>query len=163
MQKGYTIVEIISVIVVISILASIGFITYNGAQKRGYDSAIQSDLDSTAGLLESHRVNTSTTHQFPSTQADLTPLGIRATKNAYNVSTTTNFVYCVNTTGFQSFALVALSKSGVVLMMTQDGLKTNSFTQGDFSNATTICSTLGLALVSAGMSAPNTWQTWVGN
>lgn len=43
-QKGFTIVELLIVIVVIAILATIGLVTYSGVQARARDSIRKSDL-----------------------------------------------------------------------------------------------------------------------
>lgn len=160
MRKGFTIVELIIVISVIAILATIAIVSYNGAQGKANDTAVRSDLDSAAGLLESHRVNTSTSLKFPSTTTELEALGISVSKKSYDTTTANNFVYCVNTTDYQSYALLGLSKSGNVYMMTQDGFTTTALTKTAFANASTICSGLSLSLVSAGMNPAGTWQTW---
>jgi prepilin-type N-terminal cleavage/methylation domain-containing protein len=163
MRRGFTIVELLVVITIIVILAAITLVVYNNLQNGSYDSAVKSDLDNTTGLLESFRVSSSTTHQFPRTKTpDLDSLNLTATKNSYDVTTTVNYVYCINTTDYQSYALVALSKSGNVYLITQDGFQTTTIVKADFSSGTNICGTkLGLGLVSSGMYAPNTWQTWV--
>lgn len=56
-QKGFTIVELLIVIVVIGILAAIVIVAYNGVQNRARVAALQSDL-------------TNAKKQFLYTQAD---------------------------------------------------------------------------------------------
>lgn len=43
-QSGFTIVELLIVIVIIGILAAITIVAYNGVQQRAYESSLQSDL-----------------------------------------------------------------------------------------------------------------------
>ena len=149
-------------IAVIGILASIAVVSYNGTQNRTHDAAVRSDLDGAAGLLESFRTNTSATHVFPANASDLSTLGVTASKGSYDTTATTNFVYCAGASDGQSFALLGLSKSGKSFKQTQEKLTDEAFTKTSFGNATTLCSGLGLTLVSSGMSAPDTWASWVG-
>jgi prepilin-type N-terminal cleavage/methylation domain-containing protein len=165
MQKGFTIVEILIVIVVIGILASIGLVSYNGYQNRANDTAVLADLDSIAGQLESYRTsitNDNTAHEFPRTKEILETLDIKAAKKSYDVSINYNMTYCIANSGanaYQAFELIARSKSGKIYTMTEDGLKDNTLTVGDMTS--TLCTTLGMGLVSNGMYNPDTWQTWV--
>jgi type IV pilus assembly protein PilA len=163
LRRGFTIVELLVVITIIVILAAMTLVVYNNLQNGSYDAAVKSDLDNASGLFESFRVSSSAAHQFPRTKTpDLDSLNVTATKNSYDVTTTVNYVYCINTTDYQSFALVALSKTGSVFLITQDGFQNTTITKADFSSGTNICNTkLGLGLVSSGMYAANTWQTWV--
>ena len=59
-QKGFTIVELLIVIVVIGILAAITIVAYNGVQNRANDTTIQSDLKNTAKKLELIKVDSPT-------------------------------------------------------------------------------------------------------
>jgi prepilin-type N-terminal cleavage/methylation domain-containing protein len=163
LRAGFTIVEVLIVITVIGILASIVIVSYNGIQKKGYDTSVQSDLDSIAGLLEGSRVR-STPQEFPRTKAILDTLDIKATKSAYDTTVTYNMIYCIANSGanaYQEFLLVAKSKSGAIFAMTQDGFKANTYTQANLT--ANFCSDQGMGLVSNGMYAANTWQTWVQN
>jgi prepilin-type N-terminal cleavage/methylation domain-containing protein len=163
MRKGFTLVELLIVITVIVILAAITVVAYGSLQNHGYETAVQSDLDSAAGLIESFRVSTSSSHAFPQSTTDLSAVGLKATKASYDVSVAANFVYCVNTTDYQSYYLAALSKDDAVYLMTQDGFTSTTLTASSFGNATSLCSSFGanFSLVSNGMSSANTWQSWI--
>jgi general secretion pathway protein G len=55
--KGFTIVELLIVIVVIAILATISVVAYNGVQGRARDSKRKSDLASIVKLLELYQAD----------------------------------------------------------------------------------------------------------
>jgi prepilin-type N-terminal cleavage/methylation domain-containing protein len=50
-SQGFTIVELLIVIVIIGILATISIVTYNGVQKGAIDKTVLSDIDNVAGEL----------------------------------------------------------------------------------------------------------------
>lgn len=54
---GFTIVELLIVIVVIGILAAIVIVSYSGIQQRATDAVRQSDIDATAKALELYYVD----------------------------------------------------------------------------------------------------------
>ena len=58
-KQGFTIVELLIVVVVIAILAAITIVAYNGISKRAKDSAIQSTLSQGVKKLELAKVNES--------------------------------------------------------------------------------------------------------
>ena len=115
-QSGFTIVELLIVIVVIGILAAIVIVAFNGVQNRAKDTSIQSDLKNIAGLLEQHRVVNDT---LPTSllAASMKSLGtVSVAKDAYgnhynNGSGLYNLLYCRGSNG-NDFALVAASTSG---------------------------------------------------
>ena len=51
-QTGFTIVELLIVVVVIAILAAITIVAYNGIQNRAYDSSVQSDMENFSKIVE---------------------------------------------------------------------------------------------------------------
>ena len=59
-KKGFTIVELLIVIVVIAILAAISVVAYNGIQDRAKQSQIKSDLRSLDAAVKAARINRST-------------------------------------------------------------------------------------------------------
>tara|TARA_B100000378_G_scaffold251824_1_gene226767 strand:- start:15 stop:632 length:618 start_codon:yes stop_codon:yes gene_type:complete len=63
-QKGFTIVELLIVIVVIAILAAITVVAYTGIQERTKNVAIQSDLRQVAQLIEAYAAENGS---YPST------------------------------------------------------------------------------------------------
>jgi len=66
-KLGFTIVELLIVIVVIGILAAITIVSFNGVQDRAKSVAAQSDVSQNAKLLEVYKASTSTTDQYPAT------------------------------------------------------------------------------------------------
>ena len=59
-QSGFTIVELLIVIVVIGILAAITIVAYNGIQQRGRDVKRTSDVGSLKKLVELYKVDNGT-------------------------------------------------------------------------------------------------------
>lgn len=164
---GFSIPELIIVIVTIGILAGIVLVSYRGIQNKGYDASVQSDLTALSGILEAYRQRTDGTndaHEYPRTTATLLTLSIKASKGAYNTSVNYNYVMCVPTTGinaYKEYRLIALSKSGNIYVQGQDGPVTHSLTPASITS--TVCSTsFSMGLTLNGLSAPNTWQSWVG-
>ncbi|MFZ1242933.1 MAG: type II secretion system protein [Candidatus Saccharimonas sp.] len=56
-NRGFTIVELLIVIVVIAILAAISIVAYNGIQNRAYDTTIQSDLRQTYIKIQDYNIS----------------------------------------------------------------------------------------------------------
>lgn len=126
--RGFTLVELLIVIVVIAILAAISIVAYNGIQDRANDAAIQTNLASFAKKLEVYKT-TSDNDQYP---ASFTVSGMDSPSiakgsygNNYVTSTNSeyNLLYCRNNNGGPAntkYAIYAASKSGKVFMVTND-------------------------------------------
>lgn len=56
-QSGFTIVELLIVIVIIGILATLVIVTFSGVQQRARDSERKTDINAVAGQLEAFYAN----------------------------------------------------------------------------------------------------------
>ena len=95
-QNGFTIVELLIVVVVIAILAAITIVAYNGIQNRAKASAAQQGVAQAAKKVLSYAVLNS--EQYP---ADLVTVGVTDTDTTYQYSfdnTTSPRKYCITAT-----------------------------------------------------------------
>jgi len=97
-KSGFTIVELLIVIVVIGILAAITIVAYNGVQQRGRDVRMMSDLTNASSQLEVYNIDNGS---YPTSVAQLKSVGIRFSANP-GVNT---IMYCGNNSGFAIFSL----------------------------------------------------------
>ena len=156
-RSGFTIVELLIVIVVIAILAAVSIVAYNGIQNRANDVAIQNDLRSIGKIMEIYKIDNDT---YPPLRTGLTPsLGIELSKSSYGRDVQSrNASYCVNaTTG--KYIFYALSKSGNFFQITSDaGVQATSSVYGYG-----ICDRVGLANTQPDQGlqpSPGDWQAW---
>ena len=141
-RAGFTIVELLIVIVVIGILAAITIVGFNGIQNRTHDTAVQSDLRNLAVKI---REQEALTGSLP-TGANSTITGITSfpvSKGSY-ATDTHNLYYCTGTVGgAQIFGVAAKSKSGKVLQY-HSNTGAGEFT-GTWGYSSGICPGLGIA------------------
>lgn len=90
-QVGFTIVELLIVIVVIGILAAITIVAYNGVQSRAREASLKSDLTNVAKQIELYRAD----GDYPANDTQLS--SIRAKFSFSPVAT--NVISCINPTG----------------------------------------------------------------
>lgn len=91
-NRGFTIVELLIVIVVIGILAAIVIVAYNGIQNKAYDTTAKNDLAVFKKKVENVKTM-STGELYPSSNV-FTPDGsIIFTKSAYSTGVN-NVIYC---------------------------------------------------------------------
>ena len=98
-QRGFTIVELLIVIVVIGILAGIVIVAYNGIQQKAHVAALQSDLKNASDQLEIDNVENG---NYPATVAAANGgTGLKAspgTTYQYTASTVAPATYCLTAT-----------------------------------------------------------------
>lgn len=154
--RGFTIVELLIVIVVIGILAAITIVAFNGVQNRAYDTSLRSDLNNFAKIMGMQQA---TNGSYP-VGLNLA-MGIKFTQNAYDTSVN-NIYYCADSNG-ASYSLTVLGKTGTRLKVTPSGI--SSYTGGWGGNTT--CEVNGFAPTgdfrNHGYNTATTpnWQSWV--
>lgn len=118
--SGFTIVELLIVIVVIAILAAISMVAYRGVQDRANDAAVVNDLAVLKKKIELYKVDNSDLYPGGAGNGTLLPLDFKMTKGAYMTSptTTNNFWYC-RTASQTRYSVIALSRSGSIYYITE--------------------------------------------
>lgn len=102
---GFTIVELLIVIVVIAILATISIVAYNGIQNRANNATVEADIASIRKKME--EAKTLLGH-YPRSTSEF-PDGFRFSKQAYD-PTQNNLYYCLDIEN-DRYALGLRSKS----------------------------------------------------
>lgn len=127
-QAGFTIVELLIVIVVIAILATISIVAYNGIQNRANASAVQSDMRNVGQKI---MMFYATEGRYPLV-ADLQSLELRFSKGSY-FENRSSLLYCAITTGGNAkFVIAGVSKqgNGAVYYSSTEGLVESNWTGG---------------------------------
>lgn len=112
-QAGFTVVELLVVIVVIAILAAISIVAYTGIQGRAHDAAVQSDLRSISQSIMIYHADTGLyprVSDFPAITAPTTNprISMRTSQNSYS-----QFYFChAMLSSGDHYAIIAQSRSG---------------------------------------------------
>lgn len=106
-KRGFTIVELLVVIVVIGILAAISIVSYSGISNKAIAAGLQSDLDNNSKLLKMYNVEYGYYPDYPlNSNCPLTP----TVNNRYCLKASTDTVLDYSG-GAQAFTLKATKKS----------------------------------------------------
>lgn len=171
-QTGFTIVELLIVIVVIGILAAIVIVAYNGIQNRANDAVIQSDLNSFAKMISIYQAENGTYPPGGGIYSGGTSTGdstlfpgitFRASKASYR-SASSNLFYCTGKlAGADFFSVEAQSKSGVGYIYRSDTGGISTISPAPW-NSSQVCADLGMTQFTHSYgyySVTKTWYSWV--
>lgn len=175
-MSGFTIVELLIVIVIIGILAAITIVAYNGIQNRAYDTSVQSDLANLSKKMKMAIID-SPTSSYPYGNPAIYDADVRVSvnKNAYITSpnSTYNLLVCVPTsTNPTEFTIHGYSKSGKRFYVDTSGKITEytGATSWAGGTANTICGSVNVGWIAGGAGyassdvPPNgPWRTWAGS
>lgn len=153
--RGFTIVELLIVIVVIAILAAISIVAYSGVQNRASDTAIKNDLRNIGQAMEAHKAihGAYPVRGIPTLGAvdGITQVSVGSYGDGIvNAMGTHNLAYCRDIND-ESIALVAWSKSGNIL----------SYKSGRVSDFGHNPSNLVNTCISAGYPSGTSQNYWV--
>lgn len=94
--SGFTIIELLIVIIVVGVLVSIVTVAYGGITRRARDSAVQTELRNFGKTVEIYQAQNG---QYPTTVQLTNQGGIRVNKNMYLTGGNNNWYYCISTNG----------------------------------------------------------------
>lgn len=132
-KHGFTLVELLIVIVVIAILAAISIVAYNGIQERAHKTAVWTDLSSLAKKLELYKI-TNGAYPYASTgnaTADkLDTIDFEASAGSYAVQGG-NLLYITDinaSSGGTRYALLAVPKMGTAAVISSSNTSVHPYT-----------------------------------
>ena len=155
---GFTIVELLIVIVVIAILAAISMAAYSGISDKANDSAVKSDFAHFIRKYELARVDSTNSQYLNPTKA----MGLSFSKSAYMLNRY-NFYICINPDRNQ-YAIGAQSKSGKSFRYSTITGKTEEVASVDQAATCIAAGTTSVdaAYAAAAVSNSNAWSSsWV--
>lgn len=148
-SSGFTIVELLIVIVVIAILAAITIVAYNGIQNRANDSVVKSDLrQSFTKIQEYYTLN----GVLPSTYSGINNT-VSVTRKSYGGGGNF-FIYCRADNGVA--AVVGRSTSGTGFAYSSNG-GAITFASWPGNSNLNLCPAAGIPDTTSGYAA-----TWIG-
>ena len=168
--RGFTIVELLIVIVVIAILAAISIVAYTGIQNRANDTAVQSDIRNLAGKVREYQVlEDRYPHGETSGGSPITGMtSMSLSRQSYLTSVTNNFYYCRGiVSDIDTFGIIAVSTSGTIYAYTSatGSVQAMSGTWATGWGNANICPLVGVPTTSTNYSysaakTSSGWKNW---
>lgn len=168
--KGFTIVELLIVIVVIGILAAIVIVAFNGIQERANTTSVKSDLSSFSKKIEMSKID-SISGTYPQTAPNLVDLKMAFSKGAYMTGTdaSINLLYC-HSGSYANYALLALTKNGKKMYISntvsgpQEYTGSNTWNEDNYADRCRTVLPSSNNAAQSGYSRTDTpqWRPWTG-
>lgn len=157
-QVGFTIVELLIVIVVIAVLAAISIVAYNGVQNRANDSTVERNLSDIAKTIEIWKIDNN--DAYPAI-GQLINANIRINKSSYlSVVARNNIYYCISS-GKDHYAFGVVSKSNQGYMLVDGNVTKRGESQVYQSNTCDAIGELSTSGTTGHDGANNIWSSWV--
>lgn len=170
-NTAFTIVELLIVVVIIAILASITVVAYNGVTNQANDASVEVDLRNLGQMLIT---NTIETGEFPVDETGLSTAHLKVSKNAYGNHLISggmeyNLLYCSTIAGYQpaGFAFVASAKSNKVYSFTSARGSVVQYPSGSWAEGWgTVCPDVldvdaGNSNVGVWLYENSIWKSWL--
>ena len=160
---GFTIVELLIVIVVIAILAAIAIAAYTNIQDRANDAVVQQNLRDAMNKLRVYEAAKGVTpipNSSSGSELTVAMEGFSVSRNAY--VTGNNFIYCRDSTS-GVYGIGARSKSGRSFVYSStDGLqKLSSSLPSSGGGATGACiAVIGVSITAWNWGYTGGWMEW---
>ncbi|MES2631038.1 MAG: prepilin-type N-terminal cleavage/methylation domain-containing protein [Patescibacteria group bacterium] len=174
-RTGFTVVELLIVILVIAIITSIAIISYRGIQNRAHDVAVINDLENFSATMAGNTYRDGVPLIWDATPGvpsylPLETLDWSVSKKSYNTSVERNLVFCYNypliaeihadwgtpINGRNDWAMVSKSMSGAVFYVTNKQLAPQKYTGSTpmvFDSTELICGVVISQLGAAGFTS----------
>lgn len=139
-RLGFTIVELLIVVVVIAILAAIVIVSYNGIQSKAHDAVIRSDFHNLSNLLNQYAINKGSYPFDPAGDSGidcdvasgtvirpaLASIEMKLSVNSYDTSPSANVLYIASNDG-KHFAILGFAQGNPTYYMTDTTPKADEY------------------------------------
>lgn len=165
--EGFTVIELLIVIIVIGILSVIVAFGYGAVQNNAHDASVQSDLQKIDDAFKQYALDTG--GLFPTDTTELDSVDLALNGDSYYTGDLANVYVCENATQTE-YAVMAKSRSGKrFYIKSEEGI--DQYTGGvtwdaATGNWVTTCSAIDASYTPlvgnvSGMNS-GTWESWTG-